>query len=190
MWHTNFLHLVHLFVDRYVVVDPLVMVVHSHCQSFFGRFLTNDVVVEVLVDLLRVRRWLPPCMLTWLTLRERPKVIMMQKSNEEITCSACFTSFTLTLWSASESTTKKWEQASHLTNLSQFKLYKTYDKTSSSPPCTGNEGGHMFARSPTLGTQELVSSLAATTSTAGRSLNQVLKIVFGLNNCNKIALLK
>ena len=64
MWHTNFLHLVHLFVDRYVVVDPLVMVVHSHCQSLLGRFLTDDVVVEVLVDLLRVGRWLSPCMLT------------------------------------------------------------------------------------------------------------------------------
>ena len=64
MWHTNFLHLVHLFVDRYVVVDPLVMVVHSHCQSLLGRFLTNDVVVEVLIDLLRIRRWLSPCMLT------------------------------------------------------------------------------------------------------------------------------
>ena len=46
----------------------------------------------------------------------------------------------------------------------------------------------MFTRCPTLGTQELVSSLAATTSTAGRSLNQVLKILYGLNN--KIALLK
>ena len=64
MWHTKLLHLVHLFVDRYVVIYPFVMVVHSNCQSLLGRFLTNNVVVEVLIDLLRVRRWLPPCMLT------------------------------------------------------------------------------------------------------------------------------
>ena len=75
MGHIKFLNLVHLFVDWYVVVDPLVMVVHSHCQSLLGRFLTDDVVVEVLVDLLRVRRWLPPCMLTRLTLTKRQKSI-------------------------------------------------------------------------------------------------------------------
>ena len=56
--------LVLFLANRDVVVDPLVMVVHSNCQSLLGRFLTNDVVVEVLVDLLGVRRWLPPCMLT------------------------------------------------------------------------------------------------------------------------------
>ena len=39
------------------------------------------------------------------------------------TCSACFTSLTLTLWSASESTTKKWEQLSHFTNLQIFQVY-------------------------------------------------------------------
>ena len=75
MCYTDFLHLVHLFVDRYVVVDPLVMVVHSHRQSLLGRFLTDDVVVEVLVDLLRVGRWLSPCMLTRLTLTKRQKSI-------------------------------------------------------------------------------------------------------------------
>ena len=63
MWHTNFLHLVHLFVDWYVVVDPLVVVVHSHRQSFLGRLLANNVVVQVLVNFLRVRGWLSACLL-------------------------------------------------------------------------------------------------------------------------------
>ena len=56
-------HLVHLLVDRYVVVDPLVVVVHSHCQSLLGWLLTNNVVVQVLVNFLGVRGWLSACLL-------------------------------------------------------------------------------------------------------------------------------
>ena len=41
----DLLHLIHLFVDWYVVVDPLVVVVHSHSQSLFGWLLSNNVVV-------------------------------------------------------------------------------------------------------------------------------------------------
>ena len=56
-------HLVHLLVDWYVVVDPLVVVVHSHRQSLLGRLLTNNVVVQVLVNFLGVRGWLSACLL-------------------------------------------------------------------------------------------------------------------------------
>ena len=56
-------HLIHLFVDWYVVVDPLVVVVYSHRQSLLGWLLSNDVVVKVLVDFLGVGGWLSACLL-------------------------------------------------------------------------------------------------------------------------------
>ena len=49
--------------EHIVVVDPLVVVVHSHRQSLLGRLLTNNVVVQVLVNFLRVRGWLSACLL-------------------------------------------------------------------------------------------------------------------------------
>ena len=57
------LELVRLLVDWDVVVDPLVVVVHSHRQSLLGRLLTNNVVVQVLVNFLGVRGWLSACLL-------------------------------------------------------------------------------------------------------------------------------
>lgn len=45
-----------LLIDWDVVVDPLVVVVHSHRQRLFGTFLANNVLIQVFVDLLRWRR--------------------------------------------------------------------------------------------------------------------------------------
>ena len=63
MGHIKFLNLVHLFVDWYVVVDSLVVVVHSHCQSLLGRLLTNNVVIQVLVNFLGVGGRLSACLM-------------------------------------------------------------------------------------------------------------------------------
>ena len=52
-----------VLAGRQVVVDPLVVVVHSHRQSLLGRLLTNNVVVQVLVNFLGGRGWLSACLL-------------------------------------------------------------------------------------------------------------------------------
>ena len=96
------------------------------------------------------------------------------------TCSACLTSLTLTLWSASESTTKKWEQLSHLTNLGgtpiASKSGKSHHLFRIWIPGACDERGHMFTGRTTLGAQKFVTSLASSTTT-GRTLNQRIKSV-------------
>ena len=51
--------LVRLLVDGDVVIDPLVVVVHSNRQGFLGLLLSNDVRVKVFINFLGVGRGLP-----------------------------------------------------------------------------------------------------------------------------------
>lgn len=44
---------------REIMVDSLVVVIHGYRQYLLGQFLTDDVPIEVLHDLLRWWRWLP-----------------------------------------------------------------------------------------------------------------------------------
>ena len=50
--------LVFLFADWNVVVDPLVVVVHCHAEGPLGHFLTDDELVQILVNLLWWWGWL------------------------------------------------------------------------------------------------------------------------------------
>ena len=51
--------LVRLLVDGDVVIDPLVVVVHSNRQGFLGLLLSNDVRVKVFINFFGVGRGLP-----------------------------------------------------------------------------------------------------------------------------------
>ena len=50
--------LVFFFADWNVVVDPLVVVVHCHAEGPLGHFLTDDELVQILVNLLWWWGWL------------------------------------------------------------------------------------------------------------------------------------
>ena len=50
--------LVFLFADWNVVVDPLVVVVNCNAEGPFGHFLTDDELVQILVNLLWWWGWL------------------------------------------------------------------------------------------------------------------------------------
>merc|ERR1711892_255738 len=59
--------LVLLLVDRYIVVNPFVVVVDCHTEGLLGRFLTYYMVIQILVNLFGIRWWLPRVGLPGLT---------------------------------------------------------------------------------------------------------------------------